>query len=90
MKWTREQMEALADKFAQVFAETVEASGGKAQIVRNEGCPTMHEAAAYPPCEICGGENDIGEICAKCAKKYPQTWSDDDNTPLAAGHGHGY
>lgn len=90
MKWTREQIEALADKFAQVFVETAEAMGGKASIVKAESRPTKHEADAYPPCGICGGKNDIGEICAECAKKYPQTWSDDDNTPLAAGHGQGY
>lgn len=22
----------------------------------------------YPPCAICGGPNDMGEVCAECAK----------------------
>jgi hypothetical protein len=24
----------------------------------------------HPPCAICGGENDQGEVCAECAKTY--------------------
>lgn len=28
----------------------------------------MTPADDYPPCAICGGPNDIGEVCAKCAK----------------------
>ena len=47
MKWTREAMEALADKFANVFVEAVEKSGGKASIVKDEGCPTLHEADLF-------------------------------------------
>ncbi len=27
--------------------------------------PVGHE---YPPCAICGGPNDIGEVCAECSK----------------------
>ena len=90
MKWTREQIEALADKFAQVFVETVEKLGGKATIVKDEGCPTLHEADAPLPCAICGKPNEIGDICEDCANKYSSVDDDDDNIPLAAGHGYGY
>ena len=89
MKWTREAMEALADKFAQVFVEAVEKSGGKASIVKDDGCPTLHEADAHLPCAICGKPNEIGDICQDCANKYSSV-DDDDNIGLAAGHGYGY
>lgn len=36
MAWTKEQIEALADKFAQVFVETVEHAGGTAKIVSSD------------------------------------------------------
>lgn len=26
----------------------------------------------YPPCFICGGPNDLGEVCARCAKEHGQ------------------
>lgn len=25
-------------------------------------------ATEYPPCKICNGPNDTGEVCAECAK----------------------
>lgn len=89
MKWTREAMEALADKFAQMVVEAVEKSGGKASIVKDDGCPTLHEADAPLPCAICSKPNEIGDICQDCANKYSSV-DDDDNIGLAAGHGYGY
>lgn len=44
----------------------------------------------YPPCGICGGPNNIGEICEACSKAYPSAIDLDSNIPLAAGHGYGY
>jgi hypothetical protein len=35
MKWTKEQMEAIADLFAHVFVESVEHAGGTATIVES-------------------------------------------------------
>lgn len=26
------------------------------------------DRAEYPPCAVCDGPNDTGEVCAKCAK----------------------
>lgn len=30
--------------------------------------PDPQEGEDYPPCMICGGPNDMGELCPKCAK----------------------
>ena len=44
MAWTKEQIEALADKFAQVFVETVEHAGGTAKIVSSDASQQAVEA----------------------------------------------
>ena len=80
--WTREQIEKLADRFAEIFAESVETIGGKAQIEPREEDYRL-------PCAICGEPNEIGDICANCARIHAPV-DDDENLGLAAGHGWGY
>ena len=46
--WTKEQMEALADRFARVFVETVEHAGGTATIVDNAAAPPAVKADSLP------------------------------------------
>jgi hypothetical protein len=36
------------------------------------------ETEEYPPCMICGGPNDMAELCAECGKQndpFPQYWN---------------
>lgn len=50
----------------------------------------VNAADGYPSCGICGGPNNIGEICEACSKAHPSAFDVDSNIPLAAGHGYGY
>ncbi|WP_415912217.1 hypothetical protein [Neptuniibacter sp. QD37_11] len=31
-------------------------------------CLSVQSDSRFPPCAICGGPNDMGEVCASCAK----------------------
>ncbi len=51
---------------AQVYAERVELTN------RFEAEPTASETVTneHPPCAICGGKNEKGDICETCAENY--------------------
>lgn len=39
-------------------------------IIKIYPCNKLNEHDEYPPCVLCGGKNDMAEICYKCSKTY--------------------